>query len=56
MSVPYHLIGAPPELAEEFLLYCTDWFDRDEFEDELNDFGAPNDLHCTLLYGDGSVL
>ena len=39
MSVPYHLITAPPEQAEEFLLYCTDRFNRDDFEDELTDFG-----------------
>ena len=39
MSAPYHLITAPPEQAEEFLLYCTDRFNRDDFEDELTDFG-----------------
>ena len=39
MSVPYHLITAPPEWVEEFLLYCTDRFNRDDFEDELTDFG-----------------
>ena len=39
MSAPYHLITAPPEQAEEFLLYCTDRFNRDDFEDELMDFG-----------------
>ena len=39
MSVPYHLITAPPEQAEQFLLYCTDRFNRDDFEDELKDFG-----------------
>ena len=38
MSVPYHLITAPPEQAENFLLYCTDRFNRDDFEDELTDF------------------
>ena len=38
MSVPYHLITAPPEQAEEFLLYCRDRFNRDDFEDELTDF------------------
>ena len=38
MSAPYHLITAPPEQAEEFLLYCTDRFNRDDFEDELTDF------------------
>ena len=39
MSAPYHLIAAPRELAEEFLLYCTERFNRDDFEDELMDFG-----------------
>ena len=39
MSAPYHLITAPPEQAEEFLLYCRDRFNRDNFEDELTDFG-----------------
>ena len=33
MSAPYHLITAAPEQAEEFLLYCTDRFNRDDFED-----------------------
>ena len=39
MSAPYHLITAPLEQAEEFLLYCTDRFNRDDFEDEMTDFG-----------------
>ena len=39
MSAPYHLITAPPEQAEEFLLYCMDRFNRDNFNDELTDFG-----------------
>ena len=26
-------------LAEQFLLYCTDRFNRDDFEDEVKDFG-----------------
>ena len=39
MLAPYHLITAPLEQAEEFLLYCTDRFNRDDFEDELTDFG-----------------
>ena len=39
MSAPYHLITAPPEQAEEFLLYSTDRFNRDDLEDELTDFG-----------------
>ena len=38
MLAPYHLITAPPEQAEEFLLYCTDRFNRDDFEDELTGF------------------
>ena len=38
MSVPYHLITAPPEQAEEFLLYCTERFNRDDFKDKLTDF------------------
>ena len=38
-SAPYHLMTASPEQAEEFLLYCTDRFNRDDFEDELTDFG-----------------
>ena len=39
MSVPYHLIGAPVEVAEQFMLYCTDRFNRMDFEDEVKDFG-----------------
>ena len=39
MSAPYLLITAPPEQAEQFLLYCTDRFNRDDFEDELKVFG-----------------
>ena len=39
MSVPYHLIGAPAVIAEQFVLYCTDRFNRDDFEDEVKDFG-----------------
>ena len=34
MSAPYHLIGAPAVIAEQFVLYCTDRFNRDDFEDE----------------------
>ena len=30
MSAPYHLIRAPAVLAEQFLLYCTDRFNRDD--------------------------
>ena len=39
MSAPYHLIGAPVVIAEQFVLYCTDRFNRDDFEDEVKDFG-----------------
>ena len=39
MSVPYHLIGSPDVIAEQFVLYCTDRFNRDDFEDEVKDFG-----------------
>ena len=38
-TVPYHLIGSPETIAEQFVLYCTDRFSRDDFEDEVNDFG-----------------
>ena len=39
MSAPYHLIGAAAMIAEQFVLYCTDRFNRDDFEDEVKDFG-----------------
>ena len=39
MSAPYDLIGAPAEVAEQFVLYCTDRFSRTDFEDEVKDFG-----------------
>ena len=39
MSAPYQLIGAPAVIAEQFVLYCTDRFSRDDFEDEVKDFG-----------------
>ena len=39
MTVPYHLIGSPETIAEQFVLYCTDRFSRDDFEDEVNDYG-----------------
>ena len=39
MSAPYHLIGSPETIAEQFVLYCTDRFSRDDFEDEVNDYG-----------------
>ena len=38
-TVPYHLIGSPETIAEQFVLYCTDRFSRNDFEDEVNDFG-----------------
>ena len=40
MTVPYHLIGAPGVIAEQFVLYCTDRFSRDDFVDEVEDFGG----------------
>ena len=39
MSAPYHLIGSPETIAKHFILYCTDRFSRDDFEDEVNDYG-----------------
>ena len=39
MSAPYHLIRAPAVITEQFVLYCTDRFNRDDFEDEVKDFG-----------------
>ena len=39
MSAPYHLIRSPETIAEQFVLYCTDRFSRDNFEDEVNDYG-----------------
>ena len=38
-TAPYHLIGSPETITEQFVLYCTDRFSRDNFEDEVNDFG-----------------
>ena len=38
MSAPYHLIRAPVVIAEQFVLYCMDRFNRDDFEDEVKDF------------------
>ena len=40
MTAPYHLIGAPGVIAEHFVLYCTDRFSRDDFVDEVDDFGG----------------
>ena len=39
MLAPYHLIGAPAVITKQFVLYCTDRFNRDDFEDEVKDFG-----------------
>ena len=39
MTAPYHLIRAPGVIAEQFVLYCTDRFGRDDFKDEVNDYG-----------------
>ena len=39
MMVPYHLIGSPETIAEQFVLYCMDRFSRDDFEDKVNDYG-----------------
>ena len=39
MSAPYHLIRAPVVIAEQFVLYCMDRFNRNDFEDEVKDFG-----------------
>ena len=39
MMAPYQLIGAPAEITEQFVLYCMDRFNRDDFEDEVKDFG-----------------
>ena len=38
-TMPYHLIGSPETIAKQFVLCCTDRFSRDDFEDEVNDFG-----------------
>ena len=39
MTAPYHLIGSPETIAEQFVLYCMDRFSRDDFKDEVNDYG-----------------
>ena len=39
MTAPYHLIGSPRVIAEQFVLYCTDRFGQDKFEDKVNDYG-----------------
>ena len=59
MMVPYHLIGSPETIAKQFVLYCTDRFSRDDFEDEVNDWQhvwTPNCLYRALLYGNGGIL
>ena len=38
-TVPYHLIRSPETITEQFVLYCMDRFSRDDFEDEVNDYG-----------------
>ena len=38
MTAPYHLIGSPEAIAKQFVLYCTDRFSRDDFEDDVKDF------------------
>ena len=38
-SAPYHLCGSPEVIAEQFVLYCTDRFGREEFKDKVKDFG-----------------
>ena len=38
MTAPYHLIGSPGAITEQFVLYYTDRFSRDDFEDEVKDF------------------
>ena len=38
MLAPYHLIGSPEVIAEQFVLYCMDRFNRDDFKDEVKDF------------------
>ena len=38
-TAPYHLCGSPEVIAEQFVLYCTDRFRREEFQDEVEDFG-----------------
>ena len=38
-TAPYHLCGSPEVIAEQFVLYCTDRFGREEFQDEVEDFG-----------------
>ena len=59
-TAPYHLCGSPEVIAEQFVLYCTDRFGWEEFQDEVNDFGnrvwSSNCLCHALLYGDGGIL
>ena len=38
-SAPYHLCRSLEAIAEQFVLYCTDRFGREEFQDEVEDFG-----------------
>ena len=39
MTARYHLIGAPVVIAEQLVLYYMDRFNRNDFEDEVKDFG-----------------
>ena len=36
---PIIYAGSPEEIAEQFVLYITDRFGREEFKDEVEDFG-----------------
>ena len=38
-TAPYHLCRSPEVIAEQFVLYCTDRFSREEFQGEVEDFG-----------------
>ena len=35
---PYHLCGSHEVITEQFVLYCTDRFGREEFQDKVEDF------------------
>ena len=59
MMAPYHLIGSPGVIAEQFVLYCTDRFSRDDFADEVEDFGGVfghrTAFIALLLHGDSGI-
>ena len=38
-TAPYHLCRSPEVIAEQFMLYCTDRFGQEEFQDKVEDFG-----------------